>query len=217
LAMAQRQIAIIIPSCGRPWSLSRLLRSLREYAPGATLVTVVQDGHDPEVRPDVLLRAAPGYSGPRRRMGAEAVPDAAGYLHLDDDHEALPGLGDALEEMMSLSAVSLPMRRGWPPRSMRVAAMSGGMWVRGDAYWMAGGHGEDYLDDLELSLRLRAIGVLFQRWPKVLTRHHGGIPGGLRGIDAVQPKRTAHLRLSRLDEHYPVLRDERSWWGYRLI
>ena len=94
--------------------------------------------------------------------------------------------------------------------------MSGGMWVRGDVYWQAGGHGGDYLDDLELSLHLRALGIRFRRWPEVITRHHGGISGGLRGLPGVEPKSTAHLRLSRLDDLYPVRRDARSWWGYRL-
>lgn len=214
--MAQPPIVVVVPSYGRPDSLSRLLQSLRLHAPAAILVAVVQDGHEPDCQPDVLLRAEPGYSGPRRRMGAEALPDAAGYLHLDDDHEALPGLGAAMEEMLVLPAVSLPMRRGWPSREMEVAALSGGMWVRGDVYWQAGGHGEDYLDDLEMSLRLRALGIRFRRWPEVITRHHGGISGGLRGLPGVEPKSTAHLRLSRLDDLYPVRRDARSWWGYRL-
>lgn len=213
--MAQ-PVAVVIPSYGRPESLGRLLRSLRTHAPSAVLVAVIQDGHEPETRPDVLLRAEPGYSGPRRRMGAEVVPDAAGYLHLDDDHEALAGLGGALEEMTSLPAVSLPMRLHWPPRTLEVAALSGGMWVRGDVYWQAGGHGEDYLDDLELSLRLRSIGVRFRRWSFPLTSHHGGLSGGLRSLPGVEPKRDAHLRLSRLEERYPVRRSRSSWWGYAL-
>jgi len=214
--MAKPPIVVVVPSYRRPESLDRLLRSLRSHAPAALVVAVVQDGHDPGVMPDVFLRTDPGYSGLRRRMGAESLPDAAGYLHLDDDHEALPGLGAALEAMRTAPAVSLPMRRGWPANVMEVAALSGGMWIRGDVYWRASGHGGDYLDDLEMSLRLRAIGVLFRRWTGVVTKHHGGLAGGLRGLPMVEPKRTAHLRLSRLEDRYPVHRDERSWWGYRL-
>ena len=63
LAMAQPPIVVVVPSYGRPDSLSRLLQSLRLHAPAAILVAVVQDGHEPDCQPDVLLRAEPDILG----------------------------------------------------------------------------------------------------------------------------------------------------------
>jgi GT2 family glycosyltransferase len=91
--------------------------------------------------------------------------------------------------------------------------------VSRQTYERVGGFGEDYLDDIEFSLRCFWHGVPLRRFWRVVTRHHGGTDGGLRALPGVQPKRSAHVRLSRLDERYPgrLVRDNRSWWGFRLV
>jgi GT2 family glycosyltransferase len=91
--------------------------------------------------------------------------------------------------------------------------------VSRQTYERVGGFGEDYLDDIEFSLRCFWHGVPLRRFWRVVTRHHGGTAGGLRALPGVEPKRDAHARLSRLDERYPgrVVRDARSWWGFRMV
>jgi hypothetical protein len=231
--MGEPRLGIVITAYQRPASLARLLASIRawspvEYAQGP--VVIDQSCPPVEVAPPVMvLRDRPGFPGPRRRRGAEYVWRAcpvAAILFLDDDAELLPtwqtDRPDLLARVLAgdVGLVSLPIRDGLPesPRD-GVVGMCGGMLVRAEAYWGVGGHGEDYLDDVELSLRLRWAGWHIVRWHRRVSMHHGGMPGGLRALLGVGTKRHAHLRVSRLAETYPnrLTRCPHSWWGHREV
>jgi len=223
--------AIVITTFERPAALDRLLASISSISPEdwAAGPVVVDQSADPVVVPAPvrLFRAEPGFPGPRRRLAASLIaPSVEALLFLDDDMELLPSWAedrDRLLELVStddIGLVSLPTRRGLPtrPRSP-VVGMCGGMLVRSSAYLAVGGHGDDYLDDIELSLRLRWGGWRIVRWHRRVSVHRFGTPGGLRALQGVEPKRDAHLRLSRLAEVYPdrLIQDARSWWGHREV
>jgi hypothetical protein len=209
-------MGIVVTSFGRPASLARLVASIERDAPAGTRTIVVHARCD-----------GPPWVGALRRAGTLAVPDADPLLFLDDDHELRPGFAEGIQcaarRLMTgrprVGLVSLPLRAGTRWRRARgPVALAGGMLVARRAYEAVGGHGDDYLEDLELALRLLWGGWAIVRCPERLTTHHGGLAGGLRAVAAVHPKRTAHERLSRLEERYPgrLVRDPRSWWGYRL-
>jgi GT2 family glycosyltransferase len=227
------RLGIVIVTYQRPASLARLLDSIRTWSPVEYERTVVVDQTDPPIdvpRPVVAVRHDPGFPGPRRRYGASYLRGADGastveaLLFLDDDAELLRTWATDRARLLArvltgrIGLVSLPLRDGWPtqPRAP-VVGMSGGMLVRAEAYWDVRGHGEDYLDDIELSLRLRWRGWRIVRWHRKVSRHHIGISGGLRALVGVEAKRQAHLRLSRLADIYPehIVRSPWSWWGHR--
>lgn len=218
-------LGVVIVTYQRPAWLARALRSVELHA-GADGVVVVDQSEPPaQVEGEALvIRMAPGWPGLRRRVGAAALETDA-LLFLDDDSELLPAFGAERAGLLAAALegggtlVSLPMRPGWRPSPPGPVGMSAGMLIGRDLYWAAGGHGADYLDDIELSLRVRWVGGRIVRYPRVVSVHHLGAKGGLRALPGVAPKRDAHHRLSRLDERYPdrLVRSRSSWWGFREV
>ena len=214
-------LSVVVPSYNRAESLARLLSSIEAHAPSNTeVILVIQDGTAAPAWVYALY-TEPSYPALARRRGAlHARGDY--LLFLDDDHSLRPEFAAHWHALATLAdapaLVSLPTRRNRHPHP-RIIAMCGGMLIRRDAYFRAGGHGEDYLDDVELCLRCRWAGIAIVRYHTPITTHHYGTAGGLRSLSTVHPKRTAHLRLSRLDERYPdrIVRDSRSWWGFKEI
>jgi hypothetical protein len=211
-------LSIIVPTYQRIASRRRLAVSVARYAPQATLVLVIQD-EDAGPPGCVRLEMPPGFPGTRRHAGARLVQSDL-LLFLDDDHELLEAFAQDWPQLAACAvgtAISLPLRAGLSP-APDIVAMAGGLLVDRDTYHRSGGFGEDYLDDLEFTCRLRWAGVPVQRWLRPVTRHHGGTAGGLRALPGVAPRRDAHRRLSRLDERYPGrLRRASTWWGFRFV
>ena len=217
--------AIVVPTYRRPVAFAELCQAIAAYGPSeAQRVAVIQDEETVTPADWTVVRMEPGYPGPRRAAGAAAAPDACCYLFLDDDHLLLPTFAKAwpalhAEVHQRDGLCALPLRV-WRNRSTpRIVAMTGGMLLTRTTYTISGGWGEDYLDDIELALRVRWAGQPIWRWPDVITRHRYGIPGGFYALPGVGERRGAAGRLSRLDERYPggLVRDPRSWWGFREV
>jgi GT2 family glycosyltransferase len=213
-------LSIVVP-VSRPRSLQRLLASIEQYAPpSAETILILQCN---ACVPDWahVIRAEPSFPAPLRRLGATHAQGDY-LLFLDDDHELRPEFASHWRALQNLAdqpaLVSLPIRRNRHPRP-RIVAMCGGMLLTRAAYTRAGGHGDDYLDDVELCLRCKWAGIPIIRYHTPVTVHHYGERGGLRDLPDVQPKRTAHLRLSQLAERYSdkLIPDPRSWWGFKEI
>jgi GT2 family glycosyltransferase len=218
---------VVIPTYERPELLAVALGSVLRHARPEEVVVVDQSEGAPLV--DVpsgvtVLRMPAGFPGPRRRAGASWLATDL-VLFLDDDCELLPAFAEDREALEGLAMredvglVSLPLRRMSRSEVDGPVAMCGGMLLRRRTYFAVGGHGSDYLDDVELALRVRWAGLRIVRHRRPVSTHHYGKPGGLRAISGVLPKGSAHLRLSTLDRTYSgrLVRDPRSWWGFREI
>jgi hypothetical protein len=215
-------LSVIVPTYQRPASLSRLARSLAQANVVCELVVVAQSPI-PVLHGARVVLTEPGLPGPRRHLGA-VLANGDLLLFLDDDHEILPEFGSWLPfltrwVMQERILLQLPLRSGYRHVPKAPIALAGGFMVSRETYNRVGGFGDDYLDDIEFSLRCVWHGVPLRRFWRVVTRHHGGTAGGLRALPGVEPKRDAHARLSRLDERYPgrLVRDARSWWGFRMV
>jgi len=208
-------LGIVVASYGRPASLARLLVSIERQLPDARTLVIHQ------------RCGGPPWVGALRRLGALVLcREVDVMLFLDDDHEVLPGCRTRLIQAVDalgtgtppVGLVRFPLRASRRQRLRQPVALGGGMLVSCQSYDAVGGHGDDYLEDLELSIRMLLGRWAVLRWDQPLTRHHGGVAGGLRAVPGVAPKRTAHLRLSQLEQRYGqhCVRDPKSWWGYRF-
>jgi GT2 family glycosyltransferase len=147
--------------------------------------------------------------------------EADAYLFLDDDHTLTDAfeIADLRKAWRSYAAWSLPVRTGEAERVIRDASKCGGQLVRADAYVAAGGHGSDYLEDIELSLRLSWAGTAPKRYPEKITVHHQGISGGYRtGHPKIEDYPTSEDTHSRLSDRYECIEEsESAWYGYREV
>lgn len=220
-------VAIIIPSYQRPKLLRRLVESIRQYAPMGVPYLILQgDGYTAEDYPDArIFWEEPGFSAPKRRRAAQvAIADGMKYLlFLDDDHELLPAFTVYYEDIIARlerepSLIVLPTKEEKDSKRVPFSAVNGGMFTTAAVYQACGGHGEDYLDDIELSLRVAWSGFPIYKYPHKVSVHHYGEKGGLRALNPHIPKAVAHTYLSKLDQVYPdkIRRDPKSWWGFAL-
>lgn len=220
-------LAIIVPSYQRPRILQQLMGSIRQYAPMGVPYLILQgDGYHTEDYPDArIFWEEPGFSAPKRRRAAQvAIADGIQYLlFLDDDHELLPAFTVYYEDMISRlkrepALIALPTKEGKEYKRVPFSAIGGGLLIPASVYQACGGHGEDYLDDIELTLRVTWAGFPVYRYPYKVSVHHYGVEGGLRSLNPHIPKAVAHAYLSRLDQVYPekIRRDPKSWWGFAL-
>lgn len=211
-------LAIVVPTRGREDSLSRLVRSVQENAPDIP-VHVIRHPSDDYDHPNVTMWESDTFPiGGLYKAIVDQV-DAAAYLFLDDDH-SLTSAFDA-EELRaaweSYGAWSLPVQENEEQREIRDASKCGGQLVRADVYNDANGHGRDFLEDIELSLRLSWAGTPPKRYPQKMTVHHQGISGGYRTLHPqIDDYPSAEATHSRLAERYDrVVKSDSSWYGYR--
>ena len=177
-----------------------------------------------------VVRAEPGFPGPRRHLGAVRAAAAANetdaLLFLDDDIELVdwrefPRLLDAADPCGLLArantgCVQVATRRWHRTCRLELGDTAGGILIRVSTYFEIGGYGEDYLDDLELFARALIAGRKNWRTHVVRSLHHYGA-GGLKDLIGMSRRGRAHLAHSRLAERYPefVKRDWLRWSGYR--
>jgi len=210
-------LAIIVPTRNREGSLHRLLASQQNQARGIPVHAVRHptDGYD---YPYVTMWESDAFPLGKLYRSVVKRIQADAFLFLDDDHSLTPAfsvqkLREALEEY---PVWSLPIRDGDEERTIRDAAKCGGQLVSLPAYKAAGGHGDDYLEDIELSLRLSWAGYPPKRYSEKLTVHHTGADGGMRSNPDIRDKADAYEQHSRLAERYEqVKEDSNSYYGYR--
>lgn len=212
-------LAIIVPTHNREESLFRLVASQQRHA-RTVPIHAVRHPDDEYDHPHVTMWESDTFPiGGCYRAVADRI-DAEAYLFLDDDHSLSEGFDVATlrDAWQSYPAWSLPIRSDAVERTVRDAAKCGGQLVRADAYADAGGHGDDYLEDIELSLRLSWNGTPPKRYPEKVTTHHQGIDGGYRTHSQIDEYATSEERLSRLADRYDrVERSPTSYYGYREV
>jgi hypothetical protein len=231
------RLHVVVPTYARPVErVLRCLSSVRAALPPARLGQVVVVDQNPRTLPLAgwvrVLRAEPGFPGPRRHLGAEAAARAAGpedvLLFLDDDIELrdwrryeLLLREDHPEGLLArpdTGCVQVAARWWHRTGPLRLGETAGGILVRVSTYFEIGGYGEDYLDDLELFARALIRGR--RNWRTGIIRsHHDYGAGGLKAYLGMSRAGRAHLAHSRLAERYPgqVVRDRLRWCGYRSI
>jgi hypothetical protein len=196
-------IAAIVPTRNRPDSFQRLAESVQDHAPGTSLhaIRTPTDDYD---HPHATMWESPDWpiATLYRAVAAQIEPEA--YLFLDDDHSIQSDYEAAslIDAVRRYPAWVLLIRTDRPATVVRDAAKCGGQLVDSDTYWQAGGHGTDYLDDIELSLRLAWQENPPRRYPDKITTHHQGLSGGLQDHPRVPDKATGHETLSQLATTY---------------
>ncbi len=229
------RLLVVVPTYARP--LEQVLRCI-ECVQGAVphgylgeLVVVDQNPIPLELPKFVrIVRADPGFPGPRRHLGAlEAArhgSDTDIFLFLDDDVELMdwerfPRLLDARDRAGLLAradtgCVQVATRRWQRTMPVNLADTGGGILVPVSTYFEIGGYGEDYLDDLELFARALIRGRRNWRTGVVRSFHRYGA-GGLKTLIGMNRQGRAHFAHSRLAERYPgvIERDWLCWSGYR--
>jgi hypothetical protein len=230
------RLLVVIPTYARPVeTVVRCLESVRRAVPAAYLgpTVVVDQNPAPLALPAwaTVLRAEPGYPGPRRHLGAVAAAREAGpddlFLFLDDDIELadwrrFPRLlaADDPEGLLARPETGCVQvsTRWWQRTAPRtLGETGGGILVRAGTYFDIGGYGEDYLDDVELFARALIAGRRNWQTGALRSLHHYGA-GGLKAYTGLGRAGRSHLSRSRLDETYRgvLLRDWRCWTGYRF-
>jgi len=212
-------LAIIVPTHNREESFRRLMASHQKHARKAP-VHAIRHPTDDYDHPHVTMWESDAFPiGRCYRAVADRI-DVGAYLFIDDDHSLLPEFSvEALRKAYHRYPVwSLPVRTDESERVIRDAAKCGGQLVRTDVYDAAGRHGDDYLEDIELSLRLSWNGTPPKRYPMKVTVHHTGTAGGLRDHLDVPEKADAHNELSELADRYEcVERSSSSYYGFREV
>jgi len=210
-------LAIIVPTRGREDSLSRLVASVQQHA-RTVPVHAIRHPSDEYDHPHVTMWQSDAFPiGHLYRAVTEQI-EADAYLFLDDDHSLTDAfdVADLREAWVSYPVWSLPVRRSETGRVIRDAAKCGGQIVRADAYEGVDGHGSDYLEDIELSLRLSWAGAPPKRYSQKVTVHHTGTGGGYRDHPRIEEKANAYAELSRLAERYDrIEQSSSSYYGYR--
>lgn len=213
-------LALIVPTRNRKDSLYRLVESQQKYAPHLS-IHAIRHSSDEYDHPHVTMWESDAFPIGKCYRAVVAEISADAYLFCDDDHSLTENFSVATlrEALNDYPAWSLPVHTDEDERIIRDAAKCGGQVVTATAYSDAGQHGDDYLEDIELSLRLSWAGYPPKRYPEKLTIHHTGTDGGLRSAHPDVPeKATAYESLSRLAERYErVEKSEASYYGYREV
>lgn len=153
------------------------------------------------------------------------VPDDDVYLFFDDDIELQPELTPELPAILDMvswpqvGGLGLAMNvRRTKVQFRKLVFHNGGFFVNKKLYWEVGGHGEDYVDDVELAARLVQAGKMNVWYGTVKSIHHANTPGGLTATHGKRtPENNRSAKWSRLAERYPdVMVRDGSWLGFRF-
>lgn len=101
-------------------------------------------------------------------------------------------------------------------KKIDIGFSGGGIFVRKSVYESFGGHGKDYLDDVELFLRSYLAGYENYRCGFIYAKHKIGSRGGLSDLVG-RRGRENHLSRSRLDAVYKGMVERCSnWLGFKI-
>jgi len=221
----------LIVSYNRPALLKECVESFLNSGIEVTIAILAQ-GTSKQINStniDYYFESTPGYPAIKRKELFKNVEDnikSNEYIVFTDDDVVFNQSLNKIHEIIKFTksqhvetgliqfAHNKPSKYDF--KKIALGFTGGGIMVKKETYESFGGHGEDYLDDVELFIRSYLAGYQNYRCGFVFAKHKIRSDGGLRAL--IRERSGAnHIRRSKLDRVYDGLVERTgTWLGFKL-